>query len=69
MCNDVKALFARSPVSHLIKPGDILKECKQKSVWFHKIFHGLKITNWNDLHLLHGAAILGSGASIKTGGN
>ena len=46
---DVKATFARRPVSGLIKPGDITKKCKKKVIQFYGTFHGLKITNWKYL--------------------
>ena len=38
--------FARSPVSFLIKPGNITKAFLQKAIELHGTFHGLKITNW-----------------------
>ena len=43
---DVNALFARPPVLHLIKPGDITKEFYENAIQFHWTFRGLKITNW-----------------------
>ena len=51
---DVKASFASRPVSRLIrwynKPGDITKEFWEKAIQFHRTFHRLKITNWNQLN-------------------
>ena len=43
---DVKASFARRPVSRLIKPGNITKELPEKAFQFHRTFHGLKFSNW-----------------------
>ena len=47
---DVKASFARCPVSRLIgwskKSVYITKEFWEKAIQFHGTFHGLKITNW-----------------------
>ena len=59
-------MFARRPVSRLIKPGDIKKEFKEKAIQFHGTlfnfkekaiqfhgtFHGLNITNCTDFSLL-----------------
>ena len=38
--------FVRFPVSHLIRPGGITKEFKEKAIQFHVTLHGLKITNY-----------------------
>ena len=35
---EVKASFARCPVSRLIKPGDITKEFYEKTIQFHGLF-------------------------------
>ena len=34
-------------MSRLIKPGDTTKGFLEKTIQFHKTFHGLKIRNWN----------------------
>ena len=50
---NVKASFASRPVSRLIrwynKPDDITKEFWEKVIQFHGTFHGLKMTNWENI--------------------
>ena len=52
----VKASFAGLTVSRLIrwynKPGDITEEFWEKAIQLLGNFHGLKIANWKDIHLL-----------------